>query len=412
MIYRREPRYMDPPGTLRWSVWDPTNNTFHSFLEEELVLANDKQRAKIRQAAMSSQQALRDLNPRPGMCLEVKEPKAFTFQGWFTIRMLLKPGEVLVCDPSDLEYTDVAFGDDSLVDEDIQMGIPKWEQWTPASMWVYSPRHRRQFRVHPEDVIPHNFNRQALNNVVLPSGYEQKILDVIHDVAEGNRDPGVNLLFFGPPGCGKTYTANLLAEHTGRAILYVDGRDLMESPDSFERTIGEALKKASAWRAILLFDEADVMLRDRELSGGTATHTAALLRLLEGHSGIVAMTSNRAFEIDSAFASRIHLALPYPALDAPARVKVWDQLLKKQGLAYKSEELQGLGGYEVDGRGINLCILNATSAANNRDGIITLDDLHSMAAQRMEGIEQLRLNPSARRTIRPPLQVEYLSWDT
>ena len=66
------------------------------------------------------------------------------------------------------------------------------------------------------------------------------------------------------------------------------------------------LQLATSWNAVLLIDEADVFLEKR----GTAdlmrnSLVATFLRLLEYHSGMLFLTTNRVKAFDEAFLSRV-----------------------------------------------------------------------------------------------------------
>lgn len=97
-----------------------------------------------------------------------------------------------------------------------------------------------------------------------------------------------------------------------------------------ETTLSAIFKLASHWKAILLLDEADVFVEQRETTG---IHRNALvcvfLRMLEYYEGILFLTMNRVKTIDEAIASRIHLALKFNPLDRGARRAVWKNFWQK-----------------------------------------------------------------------------------
>lgn len=72
-------------------------------------------------------------------------------------------------------------------------------------------------------------------------------------------------LLHGPPGVGKTYTAECIAETTGRPLMTLNSSDIGIHPETIERNLEDSFKLAKRWNAILLIDEADIYLERRSL---------------------------------------------------------------------------------------------------------------------------------------------------
>merc|ERR1711998_805045 len=90
-----------------------------------------------------------------------------------------------------------------------------------------------------------------------------------------------------------------------------------------EKSLREILEVASAWNAVVLLDEADIFLEKRsENDVARNAMVGIFLRLLEYHQGVLFLTTNRVKSFDSAFHSRISVALKYPDLDPAQRQQV------------------------------------------------------------------------------------------
>lgn len=140
------------------------------------------------------------------------------------------------------------------------------------------------------------------------------------------KDKGKGLigLLVGPPGVGKTLTAEVMAEVSHKALYTLSSGELGESSSTAMARLGEVMELAETWKAILLLDEADVFLADRDdtnLSRNSLTST--FLRHLEYFQGIMLLTTNRIVSFDLAFQSRIHFCIEYPDLDKEARASIW-----------------------------------------------------------------------------------------
>jgi len=195
-----------------------------------------------------------------------------------------------------------------------------------------------------------NFQEQAFDQLVLAEDKKELIRAVARNAGGGPKfdefdeddeedDQGLDVvankgaasifLLHGPPGCGKTLTAEAIAELLKKPLYVVTAGDLGITASQVEKKLGSVLELCQTWDALVLIDEADVFLEERS---STEIERNALvcvmLRLLEYYSGCLFLSSNRsANTIDAAIASRITVMLSYPALDANGRSKVWTNLL-------------------------------------------------------------------------------------
>jgi SpoVK/Ycf46/Vps4 family AAA+-type ATPase len=150
----------------------------------------------------------------------------------------------------------------------------------------------------------------------------------------------------GPPGVGKSLTAECIAEYAKKPIIPLSVGNLVAVEDSIEERLIEAFANASRLGAILLLDEADVVLEARSfeeiringiVSGSHTLYPKAkdaftkiyvvFLRQLEYYSGMLFLTTNRINSMDHAFQSRIQIAIPYTELTRTQREAVWTSLL-------------------------------------------------------------------------------------
>ncbi|KAK8135974.1 AAA family ATPase [Apiospora sp. TS-2023a] len=174
-----------------------------------------------------------------------------------------------------------------------------------------------------------------VNNHISPA--EQKILqsrvgegaptaqiDLIH-----GKGRGLIILLHGPPGTGKTSTAEAIAAYTGKPLYAITCGDIGLVADEVEKNLLKHTRLAEKWGYVLLLDEADVFLAHRNW---TDVHRNALvsvlLRRLEYYSGIMFMTTNIVGLIDEAFKSRIHIVLRYDMIDKGTTGQIWKNLLQ------------------------------------------------------------------------------------
>ncbi|OJA20318.1 hypothetical protein AZE42_05443 [Rhizopogon vesiculosus] len=101
---------------------------------------------------------------------------------------------------------------------------------------------------------------------------------------------------------------------------------------------------ATTWDAVVLIDEADVFLEQKESSRGKLERNALVsvaLKVLEYHRGVLFLTTNRIQTFDEAFLSRFSIAIKYPELDASARLTIWRRFFELAGCPLWGSEPEG-----------------------------------------------------------------------
>ncbi|KAK4083702.1 uncharacterized protein Triagg1_1364 [Trichoderma aggressivum f. europaeum] len=179
----------------------------------------------------------------------------------------------------------------------------------------------------------------AFDQLVLESGHKDMIISLITqhfkdkqakaaqmeqvDIVRG-KGKGLILLLHGAPGVGKTSTAEGVAERFQKPLFQITCGDLGVTARDVEKTLQTNFNLATKWGCILLLDEADVFLAQRDKTDFIRNGmVAAFLRVLEYYAGILFLTTNRIGDFDEAFTSRIHISLYYPELDEKKTVDIF-----------------------------------------------------------------------------------------
>lgn len=84
------------------------------------------------------------------------------------------------------------------------------------------------------------------------------------DLVKG-KGQGLIILLHGPPGVGKTLTAETIAVHTRRPLYAITCGDIGQSPREIEESLEHHFELAHKWGCVLLLDEADVFLAERQV---------------------------------------------------------------------------------------------------------------------------------------------------
>ncbi|KAK0627316.1 P-loop containing nucleoside triphosphate hydrolase protein [Immersiella caudata] len=223
---------------------------------------------------------------------------------------------------------------------------------------------------------------------------DQPFENLEYDDFVATKGRGLMILMFGPPGVGKTFTAEAVSEKA-RVPLYSIGAGMLGSdPSDVEAELGRVLKLCTMWNAMLLIDEADVFLGARTNKGLVRNELVSIfLTKLEYYQGILFMTTNRIQGIDHAFQSRIDLFLPYRDLDSAARRKVWENTLNHLGrdkFEAGDADLDRLAELKLNGREIKNLIKTAQLLSYKTGGFVTSEKLHMLAEKRVDFIQSMQ----------------------
>ncbi|KAI1458870.1 P-loop containing nucleoside triphosphate hydrolase protein [Annulohypoxylon moriforme] len=166
-----------------------------------------------------------------------------------------------------------------------------------------------------------------------------RLLAEAHSSANRNRQPdanpnnfrgkgkGLTFLLHGPPGVGKTMLAECLSEEQQKPLYRVN-LGMLVADDQWESEIEEIFRQAHFWGAILLIDEAEVVMSERTPeSMHSLAWVAVFLRKIEYFEGLLFLTTNQIHMIDPAFISRVNLGMAFPGLDSDTRLKIWQKIL-------------------------------------------------------------------------------------
>ncbi|KNC99106.1 uncharacterized protein SPPG_05366 [Spizellomyces punctatus DAOM BR117] len=227
------------------------------------------------------------------------------------------------------------------------------------------------------------FNDRAFDQLVLPEERKRLIRalvtyggdDDFQDII-GGKSGGSIFLLHGPPGVGKTLTAEAIAEALHRPLYYVTMGELGTTPEEMERRLADVLDLCAGWNALTIIDEADVFLEKRATSDVLRNAmVCVMLRLLEYHQGILFLTTNRVREFDPAFESRVTVALRYDGLTPAARAKVWKNLIGRLNIPCENNlDFDSLGKHEMNGRQIKNAVRLAAVLA--KDDHLPLSQAH------------------------------------
>lgn len=130
------------------------------------------------------------------------------------------------------------------------------------------------------------------------------------------------ILFFGPPGCGKTFFAKVVADECNANFFTVNGPELLGGGiGQSEANLRQKFRDARETKpAIIFFDEIDAIAEDRSTGSGSVRLINQLLTEMDGMESLdgvmVIAATNRPEKLDSAlmragrFDTKIYIPMP------------------------------------------------------------------------------------------------------
>ena len=188
---------------------------------------------------------------------------------------------------------------------------------------------------------------------------------------------GLNALFAGPSGTGKTMAAEIVAADLGLELYKVDLSSLVSKfIGETEKNLDRIFTAAREANAILFFDEADAIFGKRSEVKDAHDRYANievgyLLQKMEEYDGVVVLATNLRKNLDDAFVRRIHTAIDFPFPEEPDRRRIWDKVFPASAPLDETVDLGFLAQrFKLAGGNIrNIALLSAFLAAEEGEAI-------------------------------------------
>ncbi len=239
-------------------------------------------------------------------------------------------------------------------------------------------RHQR-LKIHINNLTSYQYDESVSESLVLPDR-DWKMINLLVDHSSNtfrdivsNKGQSMNVLSVGPPGTGKTATAEVFAEFKKRPLYTVQCSQLGIDAESVEKHLSVAMQRANRWDAIMLLDEADVYIRKRGEDLNQNAIVGAFLRVLEYASCVLFMTTNLEDQVDDAITSRCIAKLHYTAPTMEDQARIWRILADLNELSMTDKEIGKVvkDHPTLTGRDVKNLLKLASFAASKENKAIT-----------------------------------------
>jgi SpoVK/Ycf46/Vps4 family AAA+-type ATPase len=187
--------------------------------------------------------------------------------------------------------------------------------------------------------------RYGWNDIVLPADRLEQLREIINymkyralvyhewgferKLAMGR---GMNVLFSGPSGTGKTMAAEIIAAELGLDLYRIDLSTVVSKYiGETEKNLSRIFAEAESSNAILFFDEADALFgRRTEVRDSHDRYAnlevSYLLQKMEEYEGVVILATNLRKNMDEAFVRRMHFSVEFPFPGVRERQRIWEAI--------------------------------------------------------------------------------------
>jgi hypothetical protein len=187
--------------------------------------------------------------------------------------------------------------------------------------------------------------RRTWTDIVLPQDRRDLLQEICNNVRYRTRvygewgfgrklslGKGLNVLFSGPSGTGKTMAAEILAGELGLTLYKIDLSTVVSKYiGETEKNLSRVFAEAESSNAILLFDEADALFGKRTAvrdahDRHANVEVSYLLQRMEEYEGVVILATNLRKNMDDAFIRRIRFTVSFPLPDEENRRLIWEKI--------------------------------------------------------------------------------------
>jgi hypothetical protein len=211
---------------------------------------------------------------------------------------------------------------------------------------VFDLESHRRYSVNTDSLEVYEYDRSLSEKLILPPEHKEIISLLSNtdgtsfsDVVEG-KSGGAVILLGGRPGLGKTLSAEVFAETVGRPVYKVQCSQLGIEADSLEENLLRVFGRANRWNAIVLLDEADVYIAERQNDLEKNAIVGVFLNILEYQRTTLFMTTNLPDTVDDAIASRCIARIDYDSPNEKDLKAIWLLLSRQNSVKIDETDLK------------------------------------------------------------------------
>ena len=182
----------------------------------------------------------------------------------------------------------------------------------------------------------------SVNNTSLPNNYNPNFINTsidLEELTQGIKETqNARICLYGPAGTGKSAFGKYIAEVLNKPYILKKGSDLLGMyVGENEKNIAKAFEEAKNEKAVLIFDEVDTFLQDRNNANRSweISQVNEMLVQMENFNGIFIATTNLMDNLDKASLRRFDLKLEFSYLNKTQRIEMFKSFCNELNLDYQ-----------------------------------------------------------------------------
>jgi len=193
-----------------------------------------------------------------------------------------------------------------------------------------------------------------------------------------NRGLGINALFSGASGSGKTMAAEVIASALKLDLYLINLSSVVSKYiGETQRNLCNLFNTAEDSGAVLFFDEADALLGKRSEVKDSHDRYADIeisyfLQRMESYRGLVILATNTGGAMEKVFMRRIQFIVDFPFPDVVQRNEIWQKIFPSRTPVDEELDYERLAKLSLNGGSIFNIALNAAFLAAQGSGIVTM----------------------------------------
>jgi SpoVK/Ycf46/Vps4 family AAA+-type ATPase len=192
-------------------------------------------------------------------------------------------------------------------------------------------------------------SRYNWDDIILPKDQKAQLMEVCSHVKYLNtvyedwgfgqkhtQGRGINILFTGPSGTGKTMAAEIIGNELSMDVYKIDLSTIVSKYiGETEKNLENIFKEVTAANAIVFFDEADSIFGKRSEVRDSHDRYANieisyLLQKLDDYDGLIILATNLRKNMDDAFTRRMHFCIEFPLPEEADRYRIWQHIFPEK----------------------------------------------------------------------------------
>lgn len=209
-----------------------------------------------------------------------------------------------------------------------------------------------------------------------------------------NRGLGINALFAGESGTGKTMAAEVIANALKLDLFRIDLSAVVSKYiGETEKNLRKLFDAAEDSGAILFFDEADALFGKRSEVKDSHDRYANieinyLLQRMEAYRGLAILATNMKSALDKAFVRRLRFIVNFPFPSVEERKEIWEKVFPSDTPVDESLDYERMAKLNLTGGSILNIALNAAFLAAQEGKSVTMPLVLNAARTEFKKLER------------------------